>query len=192
MILTFTGASGAGKTTLAKAIIRLLPNASLSPGCTTRTIRPGEASDEIHHLSIDKFSEMREREEFLWAVQVHGHWYGTLKRVVAEGLALRERCLILVLTPDVLPILRCFAKECGHHNRVFSVYVVSPEPCEIRSRLVAREIDVDIIERRIIDCLDWDRAACSSSLYDLHVSGEGDVEKSARQVLDKLARIQSD
>jgi guanylate kinase len=176
MILTFTGASGAGKTTLAKAIIRLLPNASLSPGCTTRTIRPGEASDEIHHLSIDKFSEMREREEFLWAVQVHGHWYGTLKRVVAEGL----------------PILRCFAKECGHHNRVFSVYVVSPEPCEIRSRLVAREIDVDIIERRIIDCLDWDRAACSSSLYDLHISGEGDVEKSARQVLDKLARIQSD
>src|SRR5258706_7447300 len=138
MILTLTGASGAGKSTLAKALIRLLPSAELSPGCTTRAMRPGESPADVHHLSQAKFHEMRQREEFLWAVEVHGQWYGTLRRVVADGLTTRSHCLLLALTPDVLPTLRNFAKEIGHSEAVRSVYVLSPEPRTLRARLRAR------------------------------------------------------
>lgn len=187
MILTLTGASGAGKSTLAKALIRLLPSAQLSPGCTTRAMRPSETPADVHHLSQAKFKEMRRRGEFLWDVEVHGHWYGTLRRVVADGLTTRSHYLLFVLTPDVLPILRNFAKESGHRDVVRSIYVLSPEPTAVRARLSAREDDRETIERRIVECKTWDDAARSSDLYDLLVPGDGDVELNAKRVTDGLA-----
>lgn len=192
MILTLTGASGAGKSTLAKALVRLLPSAELSPGCTTRTARPSETAADVHHLSQEKFSEMHQRGEFLWAVEVHGLWYGTLQRVVADGLRARAHCLLFALTPDVLPILRDFAKNSGHSEAVRSIYVLSPNPSALRARLGAREANRETIERRLVDCKTWDAAARSSDLYDLLVPGEGDVEQNARQVIDKLAIVKVD
>ena len=187
MILTLTGASGAGKSTLAKALIRLLPSAELSPGCTTRAMRPSETPADVHHLSQDEFSKLHQRGEFLWAVEVHGLWYGTLRRVVVDGLTARAHCLLFALTPDVLPTLRDFAKEIGHSEAVRSIYVLSPEPRTLRARLGAREGDAKTIERRLVDCKNWDDAARSSDLYDLLVPGEGDVEQNAKQVIDRLA-----
>jgi guanylate kinase len=192
MILTLTGASGAGKSTLAKALISLLPSSELSPGCTTRAMRHGETSADVHHLSQDKFSEMRRRGEFLWAVEVHGLWYGTLRRVVAEGLEARAHCLLFALTPDVLPILRDFAKESGHSKEVRSIYVLSPEPSALRSRLGARGDDKETIERRLSDCKTWDASARSSDLYDLLIAGEGDVEQNAKGVINSLAILNAD
>lgn len=189
MILTLTGASGAGKSTLAKALIGLLPSAELSPGCTTRAMRPSETAADVHHLSQDAFSAMRERGEFLWAVEVHGVWYGTLRRVVAEGLVNRAHCLLFALTPDVLPVLRDFAKQGGHDQEVSSIYVLSPEPKVLRARLDARGGDRETIERRLKDCESWDTAARSSDLYDLLVPGEGDVEQNARHVLNSLGML---
>ena len=192
MILTLTGASGAGKSTLAKALIRLLPSAGLSPGCTTRAMRPTETSADVHHVSQAEFKEMRQRDEFLWTVEVHGQWYGTLRRVVTDGLTNRSHCLIFALTADVLPKLRDFAKDIGHRDAVCSIYVLSPEPKALRARLSARETDRETIERRIVDCKNWDDAARSSDLYDLLVSGEGDVEQNAKQVIDRLAILKAD
>ena len=189
MILTLTGASGAGKSTLAKELVRLLRSAKLSPGCTTRAVRPNETAADVHHLSQQEFSEMHQRGEFLWAVEVHGHWYGTLRRVIATGLAAREHCLLLVLTSDVLPILRDFATERGQREALRSVYVLSPEPSILRARLSARETGSEAIDRRVVDCLAWDRAAGSSGLYDLLVPGEGEVELNALRVINSLAIV---
>jgi guanylate kinase len=186
MILTLTGASGAGKSTLAKALIRLLHSAELSPGCTTRAMRFGETPADVHHLSQDEFSEMRERGEFQWAVEVHGVWYGTLRRVVAEGLGARAHHLLFALTSDVLPILRDFAEQSGRREEVFSIYVLSPGPEVLRERLATRGSDIETIERRLRDCENWDAAARSSDLYDLLVPGEGDVEQNARHVINSL------
>lgn len=187
MILTLTGASGAGKTTLAKELIRLLPSAELSPGCTTRAMRPNETAADVHHLSPEKFNEMRERGEFLWAVEVHGHWYGTLKSVVVSGLTAPGHCLLLALTSDVLPTLKGFAAEFGPSEAVRSIYVLSPAATTLRHRLSAREIDKESIERRLVDCRLWDRDASSSGLYDFLVPGEGAVEVNARQVIEGLS-----
>jgi guanylate kinase len=186
MILTLTGASGAGKSTLAKALIRLLPSAELSPGCTTRAMRVGETLGDVFCLSQEKFEEMRDRGEFIWAVQVHGVWYGTLRQVVAQGLADQAHHLLFALTSDVLPILRDFAEQSGRPEEVFSIYVLSPGFEALRERLAARGSDLATIERRLRDCESWDAAARSSELYDVLVSGEGDVEQNARYVINRL------
>jgi guanylate kinase len=135
---------------------------------------------------------MHQRGEFLWAVEVHGLWYGTLRRVVADGLTTRSHCVLFALTPDVLPILKDFAKERGHSDAVRSIYVLSPEPRVLRARLSAREDDRETIERRIVDCKSWDDAARSSDLYDLLVPGDGDVEQNAKRVIDRLAILKVD
>lgn len=190
MILTLTGASGAGKSTLAKALIRLLPSAGLSPGCTTRPMRPSETEADVHHVSHDEFCKLHQRGEFLWAVEVHGVWYGTLRRVVVSGLTARAHYLLFALTPDVLPILRDFAREIGHSEAVRTIYVLSPEPSTLRARLVARGGHTTNIERRLVDCRNWDDAARSSNLYDLLIPGEGDVEQNAKQIIDRLALLE--
>jgi guanylate kinase len=192
MILTLTGASGAGKTTLAQALLRLIPNAELSPGCTTRAVRPNETAADVHHLSHKNFEEMRQRGEFLWTVEVHGHWYGTLRQIVSAGFSAPDRCLLLVLTSDVLPSLKDFATACGHREAVRSIYVLSPEQSTLRARLSSREIDSVSIERRLVDCVSWDRVARSSDLYDFLVPGEGEVELNARKVVDGLAILHAE
>ncbi|WP_082549303.1 hypothetical protein [Rhizobacter sp. Root404] len=191
MILTLTGASGAGKSTLAKALVCLLPGSELSPGCTTRAIRPSETAADVVHLSEERFSEMRERGDFLWTVEVHGLWYGTLRRVVADGLEDQAHCLLFALTPEVLPILKDFARKAGYGDEVRSVYVTSPEPTALRARLSARGDDNETIERRLDDCETWDATARSSYLYDLFVPGEGDVERNARGLIDTLGILKS-
>jgi guanylate kinase len=187
--LTLTGASGAGKSTLAKALIRQLPSAEISPGCTTRAVRPEETASDVHHLSHDEFREMHNRGEFLWAIEVHGVWYGTLRKVLAEGLAASRHCLLLALTSDVLPTLRKFAEESGYRDEVRSIYVLSPEPSVLRARLETRGGDKETIERRLNDCKTWDAGARSSDLYDLFVPGEGDVEQNAKRIIERVAML---
>lgn len=187
MILTLTGASGAGKSTLAKALIHLLPNAKLSPGCTTREMRRCETADDVHHLSQEEFSEMHRRGEFLWTVDVHGVRYGTLQRVISDALMSKEQCLLFALTSDVLPILNVFAKKNDCLQEIRSIYVLSPDEQVLRGRLAARGSDTQTIERRLNDCKAWDANARLSGLYDVMAPGQGDADKNARRVIDKLA-----
>lgn len=130
---------------------------------------------------------MHRRGEFLWTVEVHGLWYGTLRRVVADALVAKAHCLLFALTADVLPILSGFAEESGHRQEMRSIYVISPEPAALRARLGARGGDTETIERRLNDCKAWDAAARSSGLYDVMAPGEGDVDQNARGVIDSLS-----
>lgn len=186
MILTLTGASGAGKSTLARALVRLLPSARLSPGCTTRPVRETETQEDVRRLSEKEFAAMRESGDFLWAVEVHGYWYGTLRRVVAAGLSDHEHWLLLVLTPSVLPILKRFAIQSGQGEAVRSVYVLAPEQAILRRRLSEREVEAEVIDRRLVDCVTWDRTARSSDLCDFFVPGEGDVDQHAWRLISQL------
>jgi guanylate kinase len=79
--------SGAGKTTVTKALMRRRPDIGYSVSCTTRAPRPGEvAGIDYLFLSEDEFIARRDRGEFAeWAV-VHGRLYGTLKAKVQEVL----------------------------------------------------------------------------------------------------------
>ncbi|KAA5543851.1 guanylate kinase [Roseiconus nitratireducens] len=89
-LIILSGPSGAGKSTVVR---RLLSECSLplrlSVSATTRPARPGERDGrEYHFLSAERFNQLRSENAFLECKEVfgRGHWYGTLRSEVRQGL----------------------------------------------------------------------------------------------------------
>jgi guanylate kinase len=80
--------SGGGKTTIAKAVLRLRPDVGYSVSCTTRPARSGESNGvDYHFLTPDEFDAAVSRGEFAEHAEVHGRQYGTLKSEVDSVLS---------------------------------------------------------------------------------------------------------
>ena len=81
-------ASGTGKTSLVRDLLKADPGIKLSVSYTTRQPRPGEVDGrEYHFVSPQNFEQLLERGEFLESAQVHGNYYGTSQRWIAAQRA---------------------------------------------------------------------------------------------------------
>ena len=70
--------SGAGKSSLVKALLSQDPAILLSVSCTTRAPRPGEEDGrEYRFIGADEFKQLREEQRLLEWAEVHGNFYGT-------------------------------------------------------------------------------------------------------------------
>jgi len=80
--------SGAGKTTISRALLAEDERLTLSISATTRAPRPGER-DGVHYHFIDqaRFDAMIEAQEFLEYARVFGRSYGTPRAPVEAALA---------------------------------------------------------------------------------------------------------
>lgn len=77
--------SGAGKTTLCKAITESMENLTHSISYTTRKPRPGELDGrDYYFVDEDRFRDMINAGDFAEHAVVHGNLYGTSKRVLDE------------------------------------------------------------------------------------------------------------
>ncbi|RMD80010.1 MAG: guanylate kinase [Gammaproteobacteria bacterium] len=80
--------SGAGKTSLVRALVERVPGLALSVSHTTRPPRPGERDGvHYHFVDPDTFRRMAEEGAFLEHAQVFGHCYGTSRAWVEGRLA---------------------------------------------------------------------------------------------------------
>ncbi|HYA12132.1 MAG TPA: guanylate kinase [Thermodesulfovibrionales bacterium] len=85
ILFIVSGPSGAGKTTLYKAVISMLPNLKHSVSYTTRPPRPGEVDDRDYtFVSRDEFMAMIDKGEFVERAEIHGKLYGTSKKRLDE------------------------------------------------------------------------------------------------------------
>jgi guanylate kinase len=85
ILFIVSGPSGAGKTTLYKAVISMLPNLKHSVSYTTRPPRPGEVDDRDYtFVSRDEFMAMIDKGEFVEWAEIHGKLYGTSKKRLEE------------------------------------------------------------------------------------------------------------
>jgi len=87
-LFTVSAPSGAGKTSLVKALVESTEDVKVSVSHTTRPIRPGE-QDGVNYnfVSHDQFHNMVNNTEFLEHAQVFTNYYGTSKHWVEEALA---------------------------------------------------------------------------------------------------------
>ena len=87
-LLIISAPSGAGKTSLIKALVEQEPRVEVSVSHTTRPQRPGETEGENYFfVTTDTFHEMREAGAFFESAEVFGHFYGTSLTQLESRLA---------------------------------------------------------------------------------------------------------
>ena len=136
--------SGAGKTSLIKALLEAQTQIRVSVSHTTRSMRPGEVDGvNYHFVQREQFIEMLERDEFLEHAEVFSNLYGTSQQRIEATL---KQGFDLILEIDwqgaqqvrrLMPLAK-------------SIFILPPTPEALRQRLTNRGQDSEaIIDERM-------------------------------------------
>ena len=136
--------SGAGKTTLVRLLLEQESRVHLSISYTTRGPRPGEENGrEYHFVDNVEFQAMIARHEFLEWAEVHGNFYGTSQKWIADQLAAGHDVLLEIDWQGAQQVRKLFPQAIG-------VFIVPPSMEELTRRLTGRGTDsADVIARRL-------------------------------------------
>ena len=87
VLVILSSPSGAGKTSIARALVEENKSFLFSVSATTRKSRPGEVNGrEYHFLTVDEFRERINDGQFLEHAKVFGNLYGTPLEPVMESI----------------------------------------------------------------------------------------------------------
>ena len=136
--------SGAGKSSLVKALLELDSRVQPSVSHTTRPPRGQEKHGrEYYFVSEPEFDAMVLSDAFVEWAFVHGQRYGTSKRAIEERIAQGADVILEIDFQGALSIKRIFT------NAVL-IFILPPSWEELRSRLERRGEDApDVIELRL-------------------------------------------
>jgi len=140
--------SGAGKTTLVKAVLDRDPKLKVSVSHTTRKQRPTEVPGrDYNFVTVDEFKRLIEKNEFLEHAQVFDNFYGT-GRAQVEALRNAGHDVILEIDWQGAQQVRKAQPDCK------TVFILPPSRVELEARLRNRKTDSDaVIERRLRDSI---------------------------------------
>jgi len=138
--------SGAGKSSLVKALLELDSRLDVSVSHTTRAPR-GQEQNGREYWFVDEpsFRAMIEREEFFEWAQVHGHLYGTSRKAIEARLERGEDVVLEIDWQGALQIKQLFP-------HAVLIFILPPSWEELRQRLTRRGEDrPDVIETRMVN-----------------------------------------
>jgi guanylate kinase len=138
--------SGAGKTSLVKALLASEPRLRLSVSHTTRKRRPTEEDGrEYHFVPVPQFERLAARGEFLEHARVFDNFYGTARGFVEEQLR-QGHDVILEIDWQGAQQVRRAMPQC------VSIFILPPSRRALAERLARRATDSpEIIARRLRD-----------------------------------------
>ena len=138
--------SGAGKTSLTKALLEQEPGIALSVSYTSRLPRPNEV-DGVHYHFVSRgvFEEMIRRGEFFEHAVVHGDLKGTARTAVERTLAQGKDVLLEIDWQGARQVR-------AQMPDTVSIFILPPSRAELERRLRARAADSEeVIRRRLSD-----------------------------------------
>jgi guanylate kinase len=175
-LFVISAPSGAGKTSLVKALLERLPGLRVSTSHTTRSRRPTEENGrEYYFVDNTEFDRMVAGKAFLEHARVFDNQYGTSRAQLEEKLAAGHD-VILEIDWQGARQVRSLVPDCR------SIFILPPSREALRSRLTNRHTDsAAVIERRLADAV----TDMSHYLEFDYVVVNDDFETAA----DQLARI---
>ena len=148
-LFIFSAPSGGGKSSLAKALMELVPQLGVAVSHTTRVPRPGE-QDGVHYHFVDKaaFQAKVAHGDFLEHAEVFGNYYGTSRQAV-ESLFAQGKSVLLDIDWQGMRHIKAQMPQAK------SVFILPPSLAELERRLRDRgQDDEDVIARRMAEAQD--------------------------------------
>lgn len=140
--------SGAGKTSLVRALMQKLPQLKFSISYTTRKRRETEQHErDYFFVTPEEFQEMVDRGEFLEHAKVFDNFYGTSRKQVESSLNKGESVLLEIDWQGAQQVRRAMP-ECR------SIFILPPSREALEQRLRGRATDSEeVIARRLRDSI---------------------------------------
>jgi guanylate kinase len=134
--------SGAGKTSLLKALVETEDRVKVSISHTTRPKRPGEVDGvDYHFLNTAAFEQMVEAGAFLEHAEVFGNFYGTSEAGIRDQLAAGNDVILEIDWQGAQQVRKRISDT-------VSVFILPPTPEALRQRLSSRGQDSEAVIRR--------------------------------------------
>ena len=145
-LYTVSAPSGAGKTSLVKALIETSSDICVSVSHTTRPKRPGERDGvNYHFVNQDTFLTMVSNNDFLEHAQVFTNYYGTSKSWVEETLNKGEDVILEIDWQGAAQVRTALPET-------VSIFILPPSTEVLRTRLTGRGQDHDeVIDARMAE-----------------------------------------
>ena len=132
-IIVISATSGAGKTTLCSELQRRKPHIKFSVSCTTRPKRVHEVDGvNYHFLSEQGFTEKMQNNEFIEFENVHGYFYGTLRKTLEDALTQQEMILFDVDVNGAMAI------KSNYSENTYTIFILPPSLDDLKKRLIQR------------------------------------------------------
>ena len=145
LMLVLSSPSGAGKTTISRALLERDGNLSMSVSATTRAKRPGEVSGrDYKFVDLTKFNLMVNRQELLEHAKVFGNYYGTPRALVEASLSKGRDVLFDIDWQGTQQLAQ------NARDDLVSVFILPPSTEELHRRLERRAQDpADVVAERM-------------------------------------------
>ena len=189
MLVIISGPSGAGKTTITRAVERSIPGSVFSVSATTRPKTPADVEGvDYHFVSDAEFDRMVGAGEFLEWVNLFGKKYGTPRAWVNEQLA-RGRLVILEI--EVVGA----QKVKQQMPEAFGLFILPPSEEVLLERLRARKREgEDGIQKRFAEARREMQQARQWGIYDKMIVNDrldDAINEAVSCVRDELNRRRS-
>ncbi|NOX75341.1 MAG: guanylate kinase [Gammaproteobacteria bacterium] len=138
--------SGAGKTSLVKALLKEIAGIAVSISHTTRAQRPGERDGvDYHFVTLEGFKHLLDTGAFLESAQVFDNYYGTSAAAVLHQLASGQDVILEIDWQGAEQVRQRF-------EGAVSIFILPPSKVALRERLTQRgQDDEQVIDRRMHD-----------------------------------------
>jgi len=145
LMLVLSSPSGAGKSTISRALLEKHPDLTMSVSATTRPMRPGEVEGKDYYfIDTATFEKMVADGEFLEHAKVFDNYYGTPRGPVDDALKSGKDVLFDVDWQGTQQLRQ------NARDDLASIFILPPSIDELERRLYARAQDPeDVVKRRM-------------------------------------------
>lgn len=188
-LITFTGPSGTGKTTLIQLVRERFPEMRMITNTTTREARKSDLPGEYEYVTRETFGEIERDGEFLWTSPHTQNRYGTARRHLMSVLNDSTALGITHLSPDVMEILYGILRQKDEWVQTSISFFLENPTSEgtLWERLQERGETDAFIAQRLSEERHWTRDAHRLDVPFRFVPGDVSLEEAFNFVLAAIA-----